>query len=45
MTLNGATDATVTVAALPRTPIRNIENVLGGSGDDTLTGDGLANNS
>ena len=43
VTLNGATNATVTVGGVAEDTIRNIENVTGGSGDDTLTGDGLAN--
>ncbi len=43
VTLNGATNATVTVGGTAEDTLRNIENVIGGSGDDTLTGDGLAN--
>lgn len=43
VTLNGAINATVTVAGIAEDTIRNIENVTGGSGADTLTGDGLAN--
>ena len=43
MTLNGATNATVTVGGVAEDTIRNIENVIGGSGNDTLTGDALAN--
>ena len=43
VTLNGATNATVTVGGVAEDTIRNIENVIGGSGNDTLTGDGLAN--
>ena len=43
VTLNGATDATVTVGGVAEDTIRNIENVTGGSGDDTLTGDDLRN--
>lgn len=43
VTLNGGTDATVTVGGVDEDTISNIENVFGGSGDDTLTGDGLAN--
>ena len=43
VTLNGATDATVTVGGVNEDTIRNIENVRGGSGADSLTGDGLAN--
>ena len=44
VTLNGATDATVKVGGVAEDTIRNIENVIGGSGNDTLTGDGLVNN-
>ena len=43
VTLNGATDATVTVGGVAEDTIRNIENVQGGSGDDVLFGDGQAN--
>ena len=43
VTLNGATNATVTVGGVAEDTIRNIENVTGGSAGDTLTGDGLAN--
>ncbi|TCU31411.1 calcium-binding protein [Rhizobium azibense] len=43
LTLNGATNATVTVAGVAEDTIRNVEHVTGGSGADTLTGDGLAN--
>ena len=43
MTLNGATNAIVKVGGIAEDTIRNIENVHGGSGNDTLTGDGLAN--
>ncbi|MBA3449483.1 MAG: hypothetical protein H0T56_18125 [Pseudaminobacter sp.] len=43
VTLNGATNATVTVGGIAEDTIRNIENVTGGRGADTLTGDGLAN--
>jgi Ca2+-binding RTX toxin-like protein len=43
VTLNGATNAVVTVGGVAEDTIRNIENVQGGSGNDTLTGDGLAN--
>jgi len=43
VTLNGATNVTVTVGGVAEDTIRNIENVTGGSGADTLTGDGLAN--
>ena len=43
MTLNGATNAIVTVGGVAEDTIRNIENVQGGSGNDVLFGDGLAN--
>lgn len=43
VTLNGATNATVTVGGIAEDTIRNFENVTGGSGADILTGDGLAN--
>jgi Ca2+-binding RTX toxin-like protein len=43
VTLNGATNATVTVAGIAEDTVRNIENVTGGSAADTLTGDALAN--
>jgi Ca2+-binding RTX toxin-like protein len=43
VTLNGATDAVVTVGGVAEDTIRNIENVTGGAGGDTLVGDGLAN--
>jgi Ca2+-binding RTX toxin-like protein len=43
VTLNGATNAIVTVNGVATETIRNVENVAGGSGADTLTGDGLAN--
>ena len=41
VTLNGATNATVTVGGVAEDTIRNIENVYGGTAGDTLTGDGL----
>jgi Ca2+-binding RTX toxin-like protein len=43
VTLNGATYATVTVGGVAEDTIRNIENVWGGTGDDTLRGDVSAN--
>jgi Ca2+-binding RTX toxin-like protein len=43
VTLNGSTNATVTVGGVAEDTIRNIENVSGGSGNDTLKGDGAAN--
>jgi Ca2+-binding RTX toxin-like protein len=41
--LNGATNATAFVGASESDTIRNIENILGGAGNDTLTGDSNAN--
>jgi Ca2+-binding RTX toxin-like protein len=43
LTLNGATTATATVGGVLEDTFRNFENVIGGSGADTLTGDALAN--
>ncbi|MFI0845977.1 Ig-like domain-containing protein [Mesorhizobium sp. IMUNJ 23232] len=43
LTLNGSTNATATVGGVAEDTVRNIENVIGGSADDTLTGDGGAN--
>ena len=43
VTLNGAADATVTVGGIAEDTIRNIENIIGGTANDTLTGDGFAN--
>ena len=43
VTLNGATNATATVGGVAEDTLRNIENVTGGSGNDTLTGDALDN--
>jgi Ca2+-binding RTX toxin-like protein len=43
VTLNKATNVTVTVGTAIEDTIRNIENVIGGSAADKLTGDGLAN--
>ena len=43
VTLNGATNSSVTVGGVAEETLRNIENVIGGSGNDTLIGDGLAN--
>ena len=42
-TLNGAVAVNVTVGGVIEDSIRNIENLIGGSATDTLTGDGLAN--
>ncbi|PII39214.1 hemolysin D [Sinorhizobium meliloti CCBAU 01290] len=41
--LLGGTDSFVFVGGVAEDTIRNIENVFGGKGNDTLTGDGLAN--
>ncbi|MDO8359475.1 MAG: M10 family metallopeptidase C-terminal domain-containing protein [Devosia sp.] len=43
VTLNGATWVVVKVNGIAEDTIRNIENAFGGSGNDILTGDGLAN--
>jgi Ca2+-binding RTX toxin-like protein len=43
VTLNGATLAQVTIGGVAADTLRHIENVIGGSGADALTGDGLAN--
>lgn len=43
VTLNGATAVNVSVGGIVEDSIKNIENVTGGAGADTLTGDGLAN--
>lgn len=43
VTLNTDTYVTVTVTGGSNDKIKNIENFIGGSGDDTLTGDGLDN--
>ncbi|MEO7221546.1 MAG: calcium-binding protein, partial [Devosia sp.] len=43
VTLNGATAATVTVNGVVEDSIRNIENLISGSGDDKLIGDNEAN--
>jgi len=43
VTLNGATNVAVSVAGVAEDTVRNVENVIGGHGDDLLTGDGLAN--
>jgi Ca2+-binding RTX toxin-like protein len=42
-TLNGAVATNVTVGGVVEDTIKNIENLTGGKGLDTLTGDGLAN--
>jgi Ca2+-binding RTX toxin-like protein len=43
VTLNRATAVRVTVGGVNEDMIRNIENIIGGSSDDTLTGDSLGN--
>ncbi|MBY6243938.1 carbohydrate-binding domain-containing protein [Methylosinus sp. Sm6] len=43
VTLNGATSASVKIGGVAEDTIRNIENIYGGSGADTLIGDGLSN--
>ncbi len=43
LTLAGSTFAGVTIGGVAEDTIRNFENVIGGAGADTLTGDGLAN--
>jgi Ca2+-binding RTX toxin-like protein len=43
VTLNGSTNATVTIGGVAEDSIRNIEGLLSGSGNDLLVGDGLGN--
>jgi Ca2+-binding RTX toxin-like protein len=43
VTLNGATQASVTVGGTIEDTIKNIENINGGSGDDIIIGDAYAN--
>lgn len=43
VTLNGATDAVVTVGGVAEDTLRNIENVFSGSGADSLTGNAGGN--
>jgi Ca2+-binding RTX toxin-like protein len=43
LTLNGAVDALVTIGGTAEDTVRNIENIIGGSGNDELTGDAFAN--
>jgi Ca2+-binding RTX toxin-like protein len=43
LTLNGGTNATAMIGGLAEDTLRNIENALGGTGDDRLTGDAAAN--
>ncbi len=42
-TLNGSTNAIVSMAGTAEDTLKNIENLIGGSAADRLTGDGLAN--
>ncbi len=42
-TLNGAAEGTATLGGLQIAALRNIENLLGGDGNDVLTGDGNTN--
>ena len=42
-TLNGATASTITVIGGDDDSVVNIENIIGSIGDDTITGDALAN--
>jgi len=44
VTLNASVDAIVTVGEVAEDTIRNIENLIGGSGNDTFIGDAMANN-
>ena len=43
LTLNGATAVAVSVGGVAEDTLLNVENVIGGAGADTLTGDALAN--
>lgn len=43
VTLNGATEAIIHVGGFLGGTIKNVENIVGGSGDDIITGDGFAN--
>ena len=43
VTLNGAVDATVMVGGVAEDTIRNIENLVGGEGNDTFIGDSADN--
>jgi Ca2+-binding RTX toxin-like protein len=43
VTLNGANPATVFVGRNAEDTLRNIENIIGGSGNDVLAGDGFQN--
>jgi Ca2+-binding RTX toxin-like protein len=43
VTLNGATNVTVSIGGVAEDTIRNIESIIAGLGNDVLNGDGLAN--
>ncbi|MFY9290180.1 MAG: Ig-like domain repeat protein [Methylorubrum rhodinum] len=43
VTLNGTTAVSVVVGGVAEDTLRNVENVTGGAGNDTLLGDGLGN--
>ena len=43
VTLSGAADAVVTVGGVAEDTLRNVENLVGGHGNDVLTGDSQAN--
>jgi len=43
VTLNGSSEAFVHSGIFLRGTIKNVENIVGGDGNDTITGDGLAN--
>lgn len=43
VTLNGSTEAFVQIGSFLRGTVKNVENVVGGTGNDTITGDGFAN--
>jgi Ca2+-binding RTX toxin-like protein len=43
VTLNGGTVASVSIGGVLVDRISNIENIIGGAGNDTITGDGFAN--
>ena len=43
VTLNGSAEALVHIGSFILGHIKNVENIVGGDSDDTLTGDGLSN--
>lgn len=43
ITLRGASSASAFVGGVAEDSVRSVENLIGGSGQDSLTGDGLAN--